>query len=256
VTRLPQPVRDSPSDLVTAAEDGVEVLAGVEQDVGGVAPPCLAPRQTVDLILDYVTRHHGTRLGILTNRRQAVVFLAHGQGYGLTQHDLVEEFLLLYYSILLHMHTRGTWSAYECVDPDRGEHLPYCAPAQLVAPLLTRWMLVFEQPEDGALWLAKATPRRWLASGRRIAVRGAATRWGAIGYEITSRLEARAVQVRLMLPPGPVPQVNLRLRVPRPHRMLAVRVDGAPWEGFDPPGETVTLPPGRSGDVHLDVQYS
>ena len=88
------------------------------------------------------------------------------------QHDLVREFLLLYYAHAFHMHTRGTWTAFECVDMDRdgAEHLPYCAPAQLTIPILTKWMLVFEDSLAFEVWLAKAVPRRWLADGCRVRV--------------------------------------------------------------------------------------
>lgn len=74
---------------------------------------------------------------------------------------LVREFLLLYYAHAFHLHTRGTWTAFECadMDRDRAEHLPYCAPAQLTIPILTKWMLVFEDPATSQAWLAKAVPR-------------------------------------------------------------------------------------------------
>jgi hypothetical protein len=214
-------------------------------------------KDMAEVILAHQHAHRGTVSGMFSNRRQAVVFLSHGQMHGLLQHDLVEEFLLIYYALLLHMHTRGTWSVYECVDPDRerAEHMPFCAPAQVVAPMATRWMLLFEDPLSRTLWLARATPRAWLSHGRRIALTRAPTRYGALSYSLESRLDEGLVTAAVTLPEGGAGEVRLRLRVPAPHVMTSVEVDGDPWPDLDAGAGEVRLP-NRGGRVDVIAHYS
>ena len=70
------------------------------------------------------------RMGIFGNRWAIVAFLCEGEAYGLIQHDRIHEFLLMYYSHILHAHTRGTWTVSECVDMDRdrGNYAPVLRP--------------------------------------------------------------------------------------------------------------------------------
>jgi hypothetical protein len=212
---------------------------------------------TVETILAYNSAHRGTVLGIFGNRRMAVAFQCYGEAYGLIQHDLIREFLLFYYAHAAHMHTRGTWTAFECVDMDRdqGRYAAYCAPAQMTIPTITKWMLVFEDPLAATLWLGKATPRAWLAAGKRIAVKHAPTRWGSLSYEISSHLDEGRVQASLSLPPALPGDTLLRLRVPKPHRMDSVSVSGQRWTSFDPIQETVQLPHSPDGRIEVEVRY-
>ncbi len=59
-------------------------------------------------------------------------FLSYGHGYGLLQHGMIREFLLLLWSLSAHQYTRGTWTAPETrlVDPER-EVISYAVPAQV-----------------------------------------------------------------------------------------------------------------------------
>jgi len=217
-------------------------------------------RPTLDVIVAYQAAHHGSNLGIMTNRKHIVVFLAHGAGYGFLQHDLIESFLLLYWSLLAHGYTRGTWTAFECVDLDRqrAEHTPFAAAAQLVVAPLTKWMLVFEDPGDDSVWLAKATPRDWLAAGQRIEARGVPTRYGTVGYTITSRLDDRRVEAEVEVDPNGARDPSafrLRLRTPERREVTEVEIDGARWTGFDADREYVTLP-GFGGTYAVTVYYA
>jgi hypothetical protein len=185
------------------------------------------PATTVRAIVDAGSRRGDSVFGIFGNRKLAVGFMAHGVGYGLLQHDLVREFLLLFYAHVAHLHTRGTWTAVECSDLDRarGEHWPYCLPAQMTIPLLTKWMLVFEDPITDELWLAKATPRDWLRQGRAIEVAGAPTRWGEVSFRIEPG--EGLVIARLTLPADVPADVWLRLRLPDGARVHEVEAQGA-----------------------------
>jgi hypothetical protein len=221
---------------------------------------CLT-REEATAIARYRSAHKDAILGIPTcygyGTGELAVFLSYGHGFGLLQHDLVREYLLLLYGISAHGATRGTWTAPETrlVDPKRYA-APYCVPAQLVVPLLVRWMLVFEDPADGTVWLAKGTPRSWLEEGRRIAVKGAPVRGGRIGYAVTSRIASGEVEAVVDFPAEALPgAVKLRLRTPGERKIREVLAGGKPWSGFDPAEESVTLPAGATGGVTLKVRF-
>ena len=218
-------------------------------------------RDQVKMIVDYRAAHRDIVLGVPTcygfNTHELAGFLSYGHGYGLLQHDMVRESLLTLYSLMAHQYTRGTWTAPETrlLDPKRPA-APYCTPAQLVVPLMTRWMLVFEDPATQTLWLAKGTPRSWLEEAKGITVSHAPTRWGAVGYRITPRWSESQIAVHVDLPDvPPLARITLRLRVPENHRMQAVTLNGKPWTDFNPQDETVTLPSDARGSVTMAVQY-
>jgi hypothetical protein len=184
-------------------------------------------------------------------------FLTYGHGFGLLQHDFVREYLLTLYSLAAHQYTRGTWTGPETrpLDPKQFA-APYCTPAQCGAPLMVRWMLVFDDPATGVLWLAKGTPRSWLEDGKTISVTDAPTRWGPVGFIINSQLAQRRVECAVTLPPrASQAQIKLRLRVPEGNRMQSVTVAGKPWTSFAPQEEALTLPVGAKGRVALSAYY-
>jgi hypothetical protein len=218
-------------------------------------------RDQVEMVVKYRAGHRDTILGIPTaygyNTHELAGFLSYGHGYGLIQHDYIREYLLTLYSIMAHQYTRGTWTAPETrnIDPDRSA-TPYCVPAQMVVPMMTRWMLVFEDPYSNTMWLAKATPRSWLEDGKRIAVTGAPTRWGRIGFSARSFLRSLRIEVEVDLPAEPFDaSVKVRLRVPERRQIRSVTVNNRPWKQFDPQEETITLPYKSSGKSSLAVSY-
>jgi hypothetical protein len=215
-------------------------------------------QETIQTILDYCAAHRGATLGIFTNRKRVVAFQCYGEAYGLIQHDMIPDFLLFFYAHATHLHARGTWTAYECVDMDRdrGEHAPYCAPAQMTIPAITKWMLVFEDPLSATLWLAKATPRTWLAHGERIHVKNAPTRWGPVSYTLLSALDTGAIHASIVLSKQVEAGVKLRLRAPKPHTMQAVTLNHSPWTDYDPVAETITLPGDATRPLELEIRYA
>ena len=218
-------------------------------------------KEQVREIVDYRAANHDVILGIPIaygyNAKEWAGFLSYGHAYGLLQRDFIREFLLTFHSLLAHHYSRGVWTAPETRRLNPKEFAaPYCTPAQLVAPLLLRWMLVFEDPNPEALWLAKGTPREWLRDGQSISVSQAPTRWGSVGFEIRSRLAERRIDARLDLPrKGISVPVVLRLRVQEGAALKSVLVQGKNWDGFDPVAETVTLKPGARGVVTIEARY-
>ncbi len=218
-------------------------------------------RDQVEMIYKYREARHDIILGVPTaygfKTNELAGFLTYGHAYGLLQFDYVREYLLTLYSIMAHQYTRGTWTAPETrnIDPEVMA-APYCTPAEMVVPMMTRWMLVFEDPESETVWLAKATPTAWLEDSKTISVSEAPTRWGRIGYSLTSRLSEGKVEALISLPAsGFAAAVKLRIRVPQENTVRSVTVNGKPWTEFDPSQGTITLPPHLSGKVAATISY-
>ena len=86
-------------------------------------------------------------------------------GYGLLVYDFVERFLLHYFGMSAHTYTRGTWTTPEATHPDRDVgSTDYVAAGVHTAPTYLKWMLLFEEPNNQTVWLAKAMPREWTCS--------------------------------------------------------------------------------------------
>jgi hypothetical protein len=212
------------------------------------------------MIHDYRSNHHDMLLGVPTaygyNTSDIAGFLSYGHGYGLIQHDMIREALLLAYSVMAHQSTRGTWTAPETRNLlGDGTAAPYCTPAQLVVELMTRWLLVFEDPESETLWLGKAIPRHWLTDGKTVKVSNAPTRWGRVSYSITSHFTEGKVTAQVNLPTGISCETKLRFRAPGDARIASVLLNGKAWTEFDTDDEVVTIPKAAPGKLTVEVSY-
>jgi len=215
----------------------------------------ILPKEAVERILAIAGERGDTTLGLFTNRVLVVGFLVAEAVQGLLQHDLVPEALLVFYAHAFHAHTRGTWTAIECVDMDRdrGAHNPYCVPAQMTVPTIAKWLLVFEDPLDGMLTLGQGVPRAWLQDGKDVGVERCPTRWGPVSYAVRSRLTEGQIEADVALPPRPGASVRLRLRLPGAH--VAERVEVIERDDVNPSleGDLISFPKGTLGRVALRV---
>jgi hypothetical protein len=132
---------------------------------------------------------------------------------------------------------------------------PYATPSEISVPIYTKWLLVFEDPSEPVLWLAKATPRVWLEQGKKIGVSGAPTRFGSVGYELQSDIDHNKVSAVLHLPATYNATTKLRIRAPGEKHMTSVTVNGTPWKDFSPQEDVITLPPSYKGSVQVVVSY-
>ena len=187
-----------------------------------------------------------------------------GFGHGLLQHDMAERFLLHYFAVSAHAYTRGSAITPESSDVSDRDAAPaaYTAAGVTLAPIYLKWMLCFEEPESRTLWLAKATPRDWLAPGEAPLVASRlSTRYGRVAFSLvpTDGAGGFAVRANVTLPPsfggggGPAGGVRLRIRAPLAHagKMSGVSVGGKAWSSFSAAEETVTFSP---ADVGTDEQ--
>jgi hypothetical protein len=116
-----------------------------------------------------------------------------------------------------------------------------------------RDMLVMEDGQD--LWLARATPRAWLAQGQKVAVKDMPTRFGAVSYEIVSDVEHGKIAATVEVPARtPAKTVLLRLRHPKAAPIKAVTVNGREWKDFDATKEVIRLKD-VTGTVKVEAAY-
>jgi len=197
-------------------------------------------------------------LGCAGYNNKQVTFWAYGIPYGLLQHDMVERFLLHYFAMSAHTYTRGTWTTPEAVHPDRDVGgTDYVAAGVMTAPTYLKWALLFEEPDNRTVWLAKALPRDWLSpEGSPILVEKASSRYGRVSYRLQGALhpatKAFTVNANVTLPArfvsSPPPGgLRLRLRAPVPYagKLQRVTVGGKSWDDFDAAAETVDIAPAK-----------
>lgn len=117
-----------------------------------------------------------------------------------------------------------------------------------------RNLLVME--EGSALWVARATPRAWLESGRQISVRNAPTYFGTLAFRLISEVDQGRITAILELPSrNPPEKVVLRLRHPRATAIRTATVNGRPWSNLDPGKELITLTELPPGEVVVVARY-
>lgn len=214
----------------------------------------LTPEQA-DIIVKNLAANGGSMFGLLRYGPNLDGFLDFGPAYTRMQFDWVREFLLLYYAHMSHIYSPGTWTSVESSKIDGTLGGPYCTPAQVTIPTLTKWMLVFEQPDDAVLWLARATPREWMEQGKKIAVTDAPTRFGKVSYELRSDVEKNKVSAVVRVPQDSAATIKLRARVPGGKKIRAVTVNGEKWTDFSAEQEVVTIPPRLKGEIAVGISY-
>ena len=217
-----------------------------------------ATKQTVQRLWDMAGERGHTTLGVFNNRKSLVGFLVWEEIAGLLQHDMVPQALLTFYAQALHAHSRGTWTAIECVDMDRtrGAHSPYCLPAQMTVPIVAKWLLVYEDPVSGAIILCHGLPRDFLADGRSLCVEGAPTRRGKLGFQLNSQISKGVISVQVRLPERAGGCIILRLRAPLGHRLASAEIVGATPTALAIETERVVLPKDAIGVIDLVTQWT
>ena len=169
-----------------------------------------------------------------------------------------DELVLSLYGQLAAGMTPGTYAAGEAASvspipgqPARAMYLPPSGAAN-AAFLETLRQLLVHDGVDGVV-LAPATPRAWLAPGKRIAVENAPTRFGPVSFEL--RTHARHADVVVTPPRRSQPRtLRLMLRLPPGTRIASVTRDGRPYGRFDAAAGTIDLS-GRRGTVQLRVGF-
>ena len=117
----------------------------------------------------------------------------------------------------------------------------------------TYWLrLMFASEIDGTLHLGRGIPRYWLRDGERLALRNAATHFGALSYEIRSKAKEGKIEMSLDPPTRNAPnEILVRFRHPENKPIRRVIVNGTEWRDFDSEKEEIRLP-GNPG-THVEI---
>jgi hypothetical protein len=209
------------------------------------------PSNLANLVIDCMRAYGATTIGVVANvggvhedGREILGFISYGYAQMLLRLDRIEEFLLFLYAHRYHVHTRGSWTAGE-VTGITGDSALYCIPAQQTIPLITRWMLVLEDSDEDRLHLAKGVPRQWVASGKRISIERAPTRWGRVSFTLQTKLETGTVVGQVEFAgANPPAELNFKLRLPPERKLGSVTVNGHSTKLAGPHGDTVIIKTG------------
>jgi hypothetical protein len=184
--------------------------------------------------------------------------------------DLPDLLVLTLYVKLAHGMTRGTFVAGEgetvgpvppgvCARQPNGEYYrsmylpPSSANNDFFLATLRELLVHWYAREDGrpyGLEIAHATPRAWLAHGKRVTVRRLPTPFGRLGYAIVSRIRDDYLDVELSVPRRRrIGELTLRVRVPPSKRLISAPLEQAT---LTPVRETFELT-GRTGRLRMRV---
>lgn len=221
------------------------------------------PARLAHTVIDCMRAFGATTLGVVANvgpprpnGRAILGFISYGYGQMLLRLDRIEEFLLFLYSHRYHAHTRGSWTAGEVSGITGGTAL-FCIPAQLTIPLLVRWMLVLEDSDDDRLHFAKAVPRDWVGSERKMEIIQAPTRWGKVNFSLLANLPSKTIVATVELPrPGGPREIQVKLRLPTEHVLQLVSVNGQRAGLSGVHRDTVVIVTGREKTFEVVGHYS
>ena len=119
---------------------------------------------------------------------------------------------------------------------------------------MTLRMLVEERGNE--VFIARATPRKWLEDGKTIEVEGIHTRFGPMSCTIRSRVKTGTVEATID-PPRRNPPADMtlhpRLRHPEGKRIRNVLLNGKPWRRFS--GDTVTFVAENGNTIRLTAGF-
>jgi hypothetical protein len=196
--------------------------------------PGVLPDRQANAIIDCMRAYGATTIGVVANvepanpgGRDILGFISYGYAQALLRLGRIEEYILFLYAHRYHDHSRGSWTAGE-VAGITGDGALFCIPAQQTIPLLVRWMLVFEDPDEDRLYFGRAIPRAWIASGKPISIEQAPTRWGRTDFSLVSRGNELVATVALPKK-GELPrEFEVSFRVPEGKKLLSIAANGQP----------------------------
>jgi hypothetical protein len=220
------------------------------------------PDDLAHLVIDCMRGHGATSIGVVANigpvnadGRDILGFISYGYAQQLLRLNRIDEYVLFLYAHRHHAHTPGSWTAGEVSDISGGMPL-FCIPAQMTIPLLLRWALVFDDSAGETLYLGRAIPRAWLASGQPVGITLAPTRWGHTGFELQRSGDCQ-LQGSVTLPDRSAPSaIWLSLRIPAGKRLGEISIDGRPLAPLDRHEEAVRLRGAPGQLMHIHATYA
>jgi len=145
----------------------------------------------------------------------------------------VKAFLKAYYNSLAALADRETYTFWEHLF----QATPHKTHEEAWFLMQTRWMLYME--EGQTLHLLSGIPRRWLESGKEIAVTGVLSYFGPVSFSVKSRLNDGVIEAEVRCDSTLRPEI-IELRLPHPTGVKARRVVGG---SYDAHSEAVRIAP-------------
>ena len=218
------------------------------------------PHPVANQVVDTMRAYGATTMGVLANvggggNRAILGFIAYGFAEMLLRLDRVEEYLLFCYAHRYHDHSPGSWTAGEVAGLSGGKPT-FCIPAQQTIPCVVRWMLAIEDHDEDRLYLAKGLPRAWVASGKRIGIEQAPTRWGRILFALQNRPQSKSVVASVELARAGAPkELHVKLRMPPESLVKNATVNGRPATIGGVHNDTVIVETGNSKQFEVVGTY-
>ena len=120
---------------------------------------------------------------------------------------------------------------------------------------LYRNMLIRES-DDHTLFLAQATPRKWLEDGKKIEVDNAPTYFGKVSFEIESRANSGHISAKATLGnQSGLKTLLVRLRHPEARQIRSVSVNGANWADVDKERELIRISMPKQHTYSIEANY-
>lgn len=116
--------------------------------------------------------------------------------------------------------------------------------------------MLLRESDDHTLFIAQATPRKWLEDRNVIEVSRAPSYFGDVSYRIESHSASGEIQASIEVPNRKLPATLLvRLRHPEAREMQRVTVNGRRWNDFDAKKELIRIEKPSAGRYQISVQY-
>jgi len=208
-------------------------------------------------IMDYRESHRGTMVGMTRFRNVVDDMPIMGYGWGNVNRDRIESFHSLLAGHSANYLSRGTFWGTEQrrlldVYENRyrnpgigGEDASFCMVSSVPVSYWVRWMLVQESFDEKLVYIARAVPKRWFASGETFGIADAPTRFGVVTYSMQT--QNQQVVGSLAVQPNPQSSVKdalyaIRVRSAVKHEQLSdVDVEGGKVVSLFPQNNTVVI---------------
>jgi hypothetical protein len=120
---------------------------------------------------------------------------------------------------------------------------------------LYRNMLIRES-DDHTLFIAQATPRKWLEDGKKIKVENAPAYFGKVSFEIESHANSGHISARVTLGnQSGLKTLLVRFRHPDSRQIRSVTVNGVNWTDVDKEKELIRITTPKERTYSIQANY-
>jgi len=199
--------------------------------------------EEVRSLLEYERRYDKTVLGIrrfVDSRLDD--FQSHSCEFQKLRLGMVREYLMKYYAYLHYILMSGSVGIEQvgvvpdaCGYPGRRihaqeslmtSHFEGLDGAHATWPVcsMTRWLFVFDDPNEDALWIARGIPTHWLEEGKTLSAKGLTSKFGKIDYQAEYGSKKLTIEVSIEEHRS-IPLAHIGIRVPGGGKAVSVMVD-------------------------------